>query len=352
MDQPLWLIYGANGYTGRRIAQEAVARGLKPVLAGRNGREIANLAKQLGCPYRIFPLDDRRLVVEQLHGLRAVLHCAGPFSATAAPMMDACLEAHVNYLDITGEIAVIEAAAARQERAVQSGVSLLPAVGFDVVPSDCLAAMLAERLPGAHQLQLAFTADSPIGPGTARTVLEGLATGGRVRSDGRIVCVPIAWKTMTVPFHKGPRQAATVPWGDVAAAWYTTGIPNIEVYAAMSLQQITWMRWLRPLLPLLRVPGIRSLLGSAVRKSFAARMQSSEPDHASFWGRVRDAQNRVLEATLETPEGYRLTVLTALAAVEKLLSNTVPRGFWTPARAFGSQFILSIPETELHWQQN
>ena len=182
----------------------------------------------------MFSLDNRRRIAEQLQGVRAVLHCAGPFSATGEPMMDACLESHVNYLDITGEIAVIEAAAARHDRAVQSGVSLLPAVGFDVVPSDCLAAMLAERLPGANQLQLAFAVGSRIGPGTARTIVEGLAGGGRVRCDGRIVDVPLAWKAMNIPFRSGVQPAVTIPWGDVAAAWHTTGIGNIEVYAAMS----------------------------------------------------------------------------------------------------------------------
>jgi short subunit dehydrogenase-like uncharacterized protein len=351
MAEPLWLIYGANGYTGQRIAQEAVSRGGKPILAGRNAREIAALAERLACPHRVFSLDNRRRIAEQLQGVRAVLHCAGPFSATGEPMMDACLESHVNYLDITGEIAVIEAAAARHNRAVQSGVSLLPAVGFDVVPSDCLAAMLAERLPGANQLQLAFTVGSRIGPGTARTIVEGLAAGGRARLDGRIVNVPLAWKTMNIPFRSGLQQAVTIPWGDVAAAWHTTGIGNIEVYAAMSGQQIAWMRQLRPLLALLKVPGLRGSLGYVVRKFLTGGAQpGGQSGRASLWGRVSDNSHAV-EATLETPEGYRLTVLTSLAAMEQVLSRGTPPGFATPARAFGSQFILSIPETDLRWEQ-
>ena len=130
---------------------------------------------------------------------------------------------------------------------MQSGVSLIPAVGFDVVPSDCLAAMLAERLPGANQLQLAFTVGSRIGPGTARTIVEGLAAGGSARIDGRIVNVPLAWKAMNIPFRSGAATGGPIPWGDVAAAWHTTGIENIEVYAAMSGQQIAWMRQLRAL---------------------------------------------------------------------------------------------------------
>jgi short subunit dehydrogenase-like uncharacterized protein len=352
MDKLPWMIYGANGYTGRRIAEEAVARGGRPILAGRNVREIGSLAERWGCPSRVFALEDRRQAVEQLQGVPAVLHCAGPFSATGEPMMNACLEAGVNYLDITGEIAVIEAAAARQDRALQAGVSLLPAVGFDVVPSDCLAAMLAERVPEARQLQLAFTIGSRIGPGTARTMLEGLAGGGRARVAGRVVPVPLAWKTMAVPFRHGIRPAATIPWGDVASAWYTTGIPNIEVYAAMPQWQITLLRRLRSVFALLRVPGVRRPLRYVLRQSLTRRgYLGPESGRASLWGRASDGRDHVVEATLETPEAYRLTVLTALAAVEQVLARGVPPGFWTPARAFGPQFIMTIPENDLRWER-
>jgi short subunit dehydrogenase-like uncharacterized protein len=223
-------------------------------------------------------------------------------------------------------------------------------VGFDVVPSDCLAAMLAERLPRASQLQLAFIAGSRIGPGTARTMVEGLAGGGRVRIDGCIVNVPLAWKTKAVPFRSGLKQAVTIPWGDVAAAWYTTGIANIEVYTAMPERQIALMRRVGPLLVLLKVPGIRHPLGYVVRKFLTERAQpGGDTGRVSLWGRVSDGSGHAIEATLETPEAYRLTILTALAAVENLLSRGTPPGFATPARAFGSQFVLSIPETDLQW---
>jgi short subunit dehydrogenase-like uncharacterized protein len=149
MAEPVWLIYGANGYTGQRIAQEAVARGWRPILAGRNAREIAALAERLACPHRVFSLDNRRRIAEHLQGVRVLLHCAGPFSATGEPMMDACLESHVNYLDITGEIAVIEAAAARHNCAVQSGVSANDSPDFTGRRGACAPLRNATRLRNA-----------------------------------------------------------------------------------------------------------------------------------------------------------------------------------------------------------
>jgi short subunit dehydrogenase-like uncharacterized protein len=352
MTQANWMIYGANGYTGRRIAEEAVARGQRPILAGRNKEQLRELARQLDCPSRVFGLDDPRRAAAELSGVRAVLHCAGPFSATGAPMMDACLEAKTSYLDITGEIPVIEAAAARNDRAVRAGITLTPAVGFDAVPSDCLAVMLSERLPEATHLQLAFAAGGHIGPGTLRTIVERFAGGGRVRRDGRVVAVPNVWKSMTVPFRSGPRAAATIPWGDVATAWYSTRIPNIEVYTAMSVTEIASLQRLRWLFALLRVPGIRLPLGIVVRRSIARRARElPASERASLWGRASDAQSRSVAATLETVEAYRLTVLTALAAVEKVLGGGLSPGFFPPARVLGPQFILSVPGSELRWEK-
>ncbi|NUQ61360.1 MAG: saccharopine dehydrogenase NADP-binding domain-containing protein [Pirellulales bacterium] len=346
----IWMIYGANGYTGRRIAEEAVHRGFRPILAGRSQSKLDPLADALKCPARAFSLDDVSRVASELAGCRAVLHCAGPFSATSRPMLDACLRAGAHYLDITGEIDVIEAAAARHEETVRAGISVIPAVGFDVVPSDCLAAMLAARLPAATHLQLAFSGVGPPSPGTTNTMLERLHGGGLVRSNGQITRVPIVWKTMEIPFREGRQTAATIPWGDVAAAWYTTGIPNIEVYMAMPAAQIRWLRRLQGLLPLLKNRLAKSLARPVLRR-MVGRRSAAHPDGASsFWGRVFDAEANSVEATLTGPGAYRLTVLTALECLERTLAAKAPVGFSTPSRAFGKEFILEVSGMEIEWR--
>ncbi len=346
-----WLLYGANGYTGRLAAAEAVRRGTRPVLAGRDAAKIEPLARELGCSCRVFPLDDAARIAAHLAGARAVLHCAGPFSATAAPMIEGCLGAGASYLDLTGEIDVIEAAAARHERAVAAGVCLVPAVGFDVVPSDCLAAMLAGRLPGAVRLELAFAFTGSMSPGTARTTVEAIPQGGRVRIDGRIERVPLAWKTLEVPFPDGPRQAMIVPWGDVASAWHSTGIPNVEVYVAASPRQIRWIRRARPLLGAFRRATVRRLAQWWIGRFIAGPSRDERSkSSAAFWGRATDAEGRSVEATLKTPGGYPLTVWAALGSVERVLAGGVGPGFATPSKAFGPEFILQHPEAELRWR--
>ena len=337
------MLYGANGYTGELIAREAVRRGQKPILAGRNPEAIASLARELSCPSRSFPLDNHQTIVNALEGLAMVLHCAGPFSETSAPMVTACLEARVNYLDITGEIAVFEAIFARDADAKRRGVTLLPGVGFDVVPTDCLAAMLARRLPSANELWLAFfSPGAQLSRGTVRTMIEGIGEGGSLRRDGAIERVPVAWDAREIPFASGPRMAMTIPWGDVSSAFRTTGIPNIRVYSGASPASIAKTRRIRPLLPIAAWKPFRRLL----QRFAAPRTGPSEAHRSSgrmnLWGRVTDAKGAEMTMTMTTPEGYAFTVLSALAAVERILQSPPAPGSLTPALCFGSEFVTTI----------
>jgi short subunit dehydrogenase-like uncharacterized protein len=340
IDENSWMLYGANGYTGHLIARRAVAAGKKPILAGRDAKRIEALARELDCPCRVFPITTAEEIARHLDGISTLLLCAGPFSQTAAPTMEACLRARVNYLDITGEVDVIESAARLSDRAKEAGIVMMPATGFDVVPSDCLAAKLAAKLPDAIKLELAFTAISTLSPGTATTMFSRLAEGGVARVDGRIVRVPIAWKTAEIPFPSRKRQAITIPWGDVASAYYSTGIPNIEVYMAMPPRQIRRVQRFRWLLPVTRLSPVQWLGRKWIKSNIHGPNEQQQAEgRAEFWGRVTNRFGEICEATLVTPEGYSLTAATALAIVEKVLQRQVGPGFWTPAMAFGPNFI-------------
>lgn len=346
---PAPLIYGATGYTGRLIAREAVRRGMRPIVAGRTAASVAALAAELGCPSRTVAIDAVDALVPALADCGAVLNCAGPFSRTAAPMLEACLRARVPYLDITGEIDAIEHAARRHAAAIEAGIPVLPAVGFDVVPSDCLARHLAEALPTATHLTLAFTGTGTLSPGTTKTMLEQLPRGGRARVNGQIVRVPSLWKTRAIPFRTGVRSAVTIPWGDVASAYHTTGIANIEVYMAPGRAQWRQMRAGRWLAPLLRFGVLRRIAQRHIEKTiFGPNAAELATSRASLWGEVADQAGRRLSATLETPGGYPLTVAAALAVLERVLAGRAPAGFGTPARTFGKNLVVELPGVELH----
>jgi short subunit dehydrogenase-like uncharacterized protein len=340
-----YLIYGANGYSATLIAQEAAARGQRPILAGRNADAVKSLAGRLNLEARIFPLDDPAALDTGLRDVAAVLHCAGPFMHTARAMIDACLRGRIHYLDITGEIGVFEQLAQRDAAAKEAGIMLLPGVGFDVVPTDCLAAHLKRRLPTAMKLCLGFLAKGRFSRGTATTMTENLGRGGAIRRGGVIQRVPVAWRTRRIDFGDGRlRPAMTIPWGDVSTAYYSTGIPDIEVYlAAPAAMRFT--AWLSRYLGW--------LLASRPVQNFLKRRIQSGPSGPSdeeraygrtfVWGEASDGIGRKVVSRLSGPEGYTLTMLTALAILERVLAGEAPPGFQTPSRAYGADFILQIP---------
>ena len=344
------MIYGANGYTGRLAARVAAHRRLRPILAGRHAGPIRSLADDLGCESRVFDLHDPTVVATNLQGVAAVLHCAGPFSATSRPMLDACLRAGTHYLDITGEIGVFEDIHSRAREIRDAGIIAIPGVGFDVVPTDCLAAMLKRELPSATHLKLAFMArDGKLSPGTAKTMVEGLPEGGRVRENGRVVKVPPAYKVETIPFtEKLSTLAVTIPWGDVATAYYSTGIPNIEVFLGAPEEQIEKMK----------MPGIlRSLLGlapvqSLVKAVIAKRVKGPGDEQRSrdemyVYGEARDEAGHRVAMRLRTREGYTLTAESSVTAILKTLEGRLAPGAYTPSMAFGAEYVLELEGTVL-----
>lgn len=335
---PRWMLYGANGYTGAITAREAVRRGHAPVLAGRNREEIEALARELGCEARVFDLD--RI---DLSGVEVVLHCAGPFAYTSGPMVQACLDAGVHYLDITGEIAVFEAVFARDEEAHRRNVLLLPGAGFDVVPTDCLAAMLHARMPDADELWLAFLSRGGVSRGTMKTMLDSIGEGGAIRQDGRIVRVPAMFDVRTIPFESGERPAMAIPWGDVATAYRSTGIPNIRVYRGASEGTIRRTRRYARLAPLLRIKPLKRMLQAYVSRTITGPTeQQRATGSVELWGRVANARGEELTMTLRTSEGYDFTVRSSLAAVDRVLAGIGKSGALTPSQAFGSEFVHEV----------
>lgn len=338
------LIYGATGYTGRLIARTAHEYGIDPILAGRDAMGVAELGNELRLQHRAFRLDDPSAIDRGLENVSVVLHCAGPFIHTSAPMAAACIRRGVHYVDITGEIEVIEALAARDRAANDAGVILLPGAGFDVVPSDCLAAHLKERLPSATRLLLGIAGTGRLSRGTASTMVEHAARGGMVRQDGELKNVRPGWRTREIDFGRGPRKAVTIPWGDVATAWYSTGIPNIEVYAAAPPAVRGLMRMTRYFGWLLSKPSVRRWQLDRIRAAPAGPSEEELKRGRSYvWGRVEDERGNAAEARQSGPNGYQLTAHAALLIVKRILANGARAGFQTPSRVFGPDFALEIP---------
>ena len=343
-DKNKWMIFGANGYTRRLIAKEARRQGLAPILAGRNATAIDALARELSLTSSAFDLSDRAAARTALADVAVVANCAGPFSATSQRMIEACLATRTHYVDITGEIAVFVDAQRQHDAAREAGIVLCPGVGFDVIPTDCVAACLKEALPDATHLALGFAGGGAISPGTAKTSIEGLKLGGRVRTAGNIVEVPLAYRARMIDFGAGERLAVTFPWGDVATAFFSTGIPNIEVYIASSPAALLRLRRLNRIRRLLAVAPLQ-----AVAKRIAGRVNTgpSSERYASgttyVWGEARNGNWSKRVARLTTSNGYRLTVDGVLMAVPALLAGAPTGGYYTPSQLMGPRCVETLP---------
>jgi short subunit dehydrogenase-like uncharacterized protein len=337
-----FLIYGANGYTGELITRVAAERGLRPILAGRNEDKVSEIADRYGFAYRAFTLDDAAALDAALNEVKMVLHCAGPFSITSRPMVEACMRNKKHYTDITGEIAVFEACAALDARAKDAGVMLMPGVGFDVVPSDCLALHLKNRLPTATHLSLAFYGVRRMSHGTQSTMIMNVGKGGAIRQDGAITPVPAAWKTREIDFGDGVvKSGVTIPWGDVATAYHSTGIPNIEVYTVVAPPALRVMRLSRYVRWLLGTPLLQSFLQKQIPPGGPSDEERAR-GRTLMWGEARDGSGNRVEARQRGPEGYSLTAIAALNVTEKILSGNYRPGYQTPAKAYGADLVLEI----------
>ena len=342
-----WMIYGANGYTGELIAREAKRQGKTPILAGRSAAKIIALARQLNLPSTVFRIEVPSEIVAALRGVRLVLNCAGPFSKTADPLMRACLAAKARYLDIAGEIDVLEGAHRLDAGANAAGVVLCPGAGFDVVPTDCISLMLKKALPEATELALGFEfSGRQMSAGTAKTLVEGLGKSGKIRRAGRIVDCPLGRGLRRIDFGRGAKLAMPIPWGDVASAFYTTGVPDITVFTPISPLSLAIARLTNGLGPVLRSPRLQSWLVKKIEKDVRGPdVSTRKASQAWVWGEARDINGRSQAIRIVTPNGYSLTVFSSLALAQHLMSNACPPGCWTPAGLLGENFILSLPGT-------
>jgi short subunit dehydrogenase-like uncharacterized protein len=345
MQDNRFLLYGAYGYTGKLIARYSQQYGLEPILVGRRKELLEPLARQVALSYKVIDLDKPSELDDALTSVKAVLHAAGPFQYTARQMVEACMRTRTHYTDINGDIAVFEMLKQYDAAAKQSGIMVLPGAGFDVVPTDCISALLKNQLPDAISLQLAFaTIGGGLSHGTASTMLNRLGKGGSVRKNGKIVHVPLGQKGFWVDFGERKRFVMSIPWGDISTAYFSTGIPNIETYAGVSpgiyriLKVQSAFNWL------LRTSIVRNFIKRKIDLRPPGPSDETRARAKSLvWGKVENAKGETAIARLTGPDGYTLTTHSALLIIKKILEGKFSPGYQTPATAYGSNLIVEIP---------
>jgi short subunit dehydrogenase-like uncharacterized protein len=345
-----FLLYGAYGYTGRLIVRLARDYGISLLLAGRNETELIMLANQSGFPAKAFDLNDPDRLDEVLKSCAGVIHAAGPFKDTLKPMTEACIRNGKHYLDINGDISCFERIRSYDDQARQAGVMLLPGAGFDVVPTDCLARMVSERLPDAHSLRIAFASlGSTLSHGTAATMTGKLGEGGMIRKDGKIIRRPFGEHALEVDFGGERLFTMSIPWGDVSTAWHTTGIPNIETFTHVKPFLYQFMKGQNLFNPLLRTAWFRNILRTRIDRKPAGPDDAMRNAARSLaWAEVTNAKGNRVSAWLSGPEVYDLTAHAVLSISAKVKNGQLNPGYQTPAGMYGAGLVKEIPGVIVH----
>ena len=347
--QNQFLLYGANGYTGKLIAKLAANYNLQPILAGRTEANIKPLADQLQLPYFIIDLNNKSQLEAALSTVKLVLHAAGPYVYTAKQMIDACLQTGVHYIDINGDISVFEMLKKYDGAAKEKNIMVMPGVGFDVVPTDCIALQLKNIMPDATDLKLAFASiGGGLSHGTATTMAGKIGEGGAVRENGKIVRKPLGQKGMWVSFGKKNLFVMTIPWGDISTAYTTTGIPNIETYTGITpkVYRILKLQWAFNWL--LRTEFVRHIIRKKIKAKPAGPSDEQRQKSSSLvWGEACNATGEKINASISCPDGYTLTAHSSLLISKKILDGDFKTGYQTPASCYGENLIMEVPGTKI-----
>lgn len=342
------LIYGAAGFTGRLIVEEALSLGLPVVLGGRTQSSLEALARRDGLAYRVASVDSLPAVAALLDDVAVVLNAAGPFRLTAMPLARACVERGVHYLDISGEFEAIESLASLGERAREQHITIVSGTGFDVVASDCLAALVVRELGTAQQLSIALRGLNTISRGSALTVFDRFGEDVAVRRKGSLTRVPAGALTREVDFGTGATQTTAVSWADVASAYYTTGVPDITVYYEMTPMVRLGLNASRYGAWLLQTPAWRWWQGAGARMlADGPSMDQRSGGRADVVAHAVNAEGDWAEARLQTPEVYSFSAISSVDIADRVLAGDFRAGFQTPARAYGPEYVLSLPGVQL-----
>lgn len=337
------MIYGATGYTGTLLARAAAEHELRPILAGRDAAKLRALAEPLGLRHRVFSVDDVRRHTDALRDVHVLLNSAGPFSTTARPLADACLRAGVHYLDVAGELAVFEEVEQLDAAARERGVMLMPGAGFVVVVSDCLAAHVAARLPGADRLRIGTSSSSFLSRGSAKTMIELVGGAASVRRNGVLTSVPVGAVEHAFDYGEGPSRSVAMSMPELATAFRTTGIGNIEAHVEANRVERAAFQLAARSSWLLRNPFSQIALQTAVElmpdgPSEDVRGQTTR----AVVVEAEDRAGRTTWARAVTPEAYRFTATAALSIAARVLREDFRPGAETPARVYGADFLLSL----------
>lgn len=362
------LLYGATGYSGRLIAAEAARKRDKGelqghlVLAGRNADEVTRLARDLHFASRVFGLDHRAEVQNNLTGVNVLVNAAGPFAWTAERLVKSAIETGCHYVDINGEVDVYKHLDDLARSASQRKLTLVGSAGHMSATSDFMLDAALTVLKGRKALdrlgfiRIAHSRIVGFSRGSGDTVLRSMREQVVVLRQGKDPGPPVLWHVpagfleRTFDFgakRKSPgarpdlRVASAVNLVDTMTARqelvrYGARIKQLESYIETTAAGRLGFQLGAATAPFLAMfpsfPLKRAAL-SALTAGPSEEERKRTP-HVVVLQIEDDAREPLIDWRLETPNIYDVTAQTTLAVAERLAKGG-PHGWRTPAEVLG-----------------
>ncbi len=269
------VVFGATGYTGRLTAEQLVAAGAQPLLAGRSEARLAELAERLGgLEWRVADVERPETVAALAGRGDVLLTTVGPFKRWGEPALRAAISAGAVYVDSTGEPAFIRRVFDEfGPPARRAGATLLTAMGYDFVPGTLAGALaLEEAGDAAARVDVGYYAlgggPDSLSSGT-KASLAGVATDrGFAYRGGRVQTVRSAERVRAFSVRGKDRPAISVG-----------GVEHFTLPAAYpQLREVNvYLGWFGPLARaaqagsavsagITRIPGVRRLMARGAER--------------------------------------------------------------------------------------
>jgi short subunit dehydrogenase-like uncharacterized protein len=326
------VVFGATGYTGRLVTAELVARGARPIIAGRHGDALAKLAdRHDGLEVAIADVAEPATVRALVESGDVLVTTVGPFSVLGEAALDAAIDAGAHYLDSTGEAGFIRhVVGTAGPRAERSGSALLTAFGYDFVPGHIAGALAVEGGGSdTHELQIVYGAvGTAISSGTRASILTMAFDRTHKLEHGHVVERPIGRDASVVDID-GTRHHVTLAGGSepLTAARTWPGVESVSVW--LDLGPAVWLAKAGSFAvpTLMAIPALRDRTRQVGgRTGTGPSAESRARAGSTVVAIARDASGRELaRGRVSGPNPYDITASTLSAGAIQLAERGAPR---------------------------
>ena len=338
----IWIL-GATGRVGRAVASKLAARGLQPVLVGRNGTALGQLAAQIG-GNSVIEAATVETIIAKLDGVRpsVVINTIGPFAETAVRFARAC-PAGTHYVDLCNELAGTEALLSLNDEAVNTGRTLVTGAGFGVLGTESVVLKLCEGQPNPERVRADAipSIDSepgPLGQALAASLIGVLAEGGRRFENGHLVRSHIFDDFAAIPLPDGNWvKTAGGANGELLAARRASKAPFVVAANSLAPSSAILRRTAQTLLVLLKSERIRSF---AIRRIAAINVRpTSDSRERVSWAHASAIwpSGAYSEGWLKIGDAMEFTSTVLAEVVVRLHAGGARLGAYTPGALFGPE---------------